>query len=75
MLGVRFHVNAEPIAEARIGTRSAAPKAVITEALEERARIEGQGARASVADDACGTDPEGIRKAFFMGVSPRNPAK
>ena len=39
------------------------------------ARIEWQGARASVADDARGTDPEGIRNAFFMGVSPRNPAK
>ena len=74
MLGVRFHVNAEPIAEARIGTRSAAPKAVITEALEERARIEGQGSRASVANDARGTDPEGIWNAV-MPMSPRNPAK
>jgi hypothetical protein len=73
MLGVRFHVSEEPMAEARIGTRSAAPKAVITEALEERARIEGR-ARASVADDARGTDPEGIRNAV-MPMSPPNPAK
>jgi len=74
MLGVRFHVSEEPIAEARIGTRSAAAKAVIAEAIEERARTEGQGARASVADDARGTDPEGIRNAV-MPMSLRNPAK